>query len=296
VLLSELVHTSAEVGATRSRLAKRAAIARAIRLAAPDEVATVVTYLSGTLRQRRTGIGWASYESVAEAADQPQLTVAEVDAAFERISTLSGAGSRESRREALRGLLSRATETEQEFLWRLTTEELRQGALDGVMQDAVADAFGVPAALVRRAAMLLGSTATAAELAQQGAGSLEQAGLVVGVPVRPMLAASAPDVTAAFGKAAAGGEVLVDRKLDGIRIQVHRDGGEIRLFTRSLDDITRTACPRWSRSWRLCRRNAWCSTARPSCCVRTGAPSRSRSPRRAPRAGPTSPRCGPARR
>jgi DNA ligase-1 len=106
------------------------------------------------------------------------------------------------------------------------------------MQDAVADAFGVPAALVRRAAMLLGSTATAAELAQQGAGSLEQAGLVVGVPVRPMLAASAPDVTAAFGKAAAGGEVLVDRKLDGIRIQVHRDGRDVRLFTRSLDDIT----------------------------------------------------------
>ena len=237
MLLSELVHTSAEVGATRSRLAKRAAIARAIQLAAPDEVATVVTYLSGTLRQRRTGIGWASFESVAEAATTPQLTVAEVDAAFERISALSGAGSREARREALRGLLGRATETEQEFLWRLTTEELRQGALDGVMQDAVADAFGVPAQLVRRAAMLLGSTATAAELAQQGTGSLEQVGLVVGVPVRPMLAASAPDVPAALTKMAAG-EVLVDRKLDGIRIQAHRAGGDIRLFTRSLDDIT----------------------------------------------------------
>ena len=238
VLLSALVQTSAEVGSTRSRLAKRAAIACAIQLAAPDEVATVVTYLSGTLRQRRTGIGWASYQSAAEAADEPRLTVAEVDAAFERISALSGAGSREARREALRGLLSRATGSEQEFLWRLATEELRQGALDGVMQDAVADAFGVPAPLVRRAAMLLGSTAAAAEIAQQGAGPLEHVGLVVGVPVRPMLAASAPDVPAAFGKVAAGGEVLVDRKLDGIRIQVHRDGRDVRLFTRSLDDIT----------------------------------------------------------
>jgi DNA ligase-1 len=106
------------------------------------------------------------------------------------------------------------------------------------MMDAVSDAFGVPAASARRAAMLLGSTAAAAELAQHGAGALEDVGLVVGVPVRPMLAASAPDVPAAMAKIAEGGEVIIDRKLDGIRIQVHRDGGEIRLFTRSLDDIT----------------------------------------------------------
>jgi len=234
-----LVETSAQVGATRSRLAKRAAIAGALQAATPVEVATVVTYLSGTLRQRRTGIGWASYESTTGAAIEPTLGVAEVDAAFEQISGLSGAGSRGDRRQALSDLLSRATEAEQEFLWRLVSEELRQGALDGVMVDAVADAFQVPAPLVRRAAMLLGSTAAAAELAHRGTNALEEVGLVVGVPVRPMLAASAADVATALAKVNAdAGDVIVDRKLDGIRIQAHRDGDDIRLFTRSLDDIT----------------------------------------------------------
>jgi DNA ligase-1 len=135
------------------------------------------------------------------------------------------------------GKLTKAAE--QAFLWRLITEELRQGALDGVMQDAVADAFAVPAPLVRRASMLLGSTAAAAELARDGAAALQGAGLVVGVPLRPMLAGSAPDLGTALAKATPdGGEVVVDRKLDGIRIQAHRVGADVRLFTRSLDDVT----------------------------------------------------------
>jgi len=220
-------------------LQKRAALAAALRRAAPEEIETVVTYLSGTLRQRRTGIGWASFEVTAPPATQPSLTVAEVDAAFERISAISGPGSREARREALTALLRRATEQEQAFLWRLLTEELRQGALDGVMLDAVADAFDQPGPPVRRAAMLLGSTAAAAEVAAAGSDALAQVGLKVGVPIRPMLAATAPDVATALAKAAPeGDQVVVDRKLDGIRIQAHRDGDSVRLFTRSLDDIT----------------------------------------------------------
>lgn len=139
MLLRGVVETSAEVGATRSRLAKRAAIARLLREAGPD-VATVVTYLSGTLRQRRTGIGWAGWQPT-EAATTSTLAVGDVDSAFERISAMTGAGSRDARRAALSALLGRATEAEQSFLWRLITEELRQGALDGVMLDAVAEAF-----------------------------------------------------------------------------------------------------------------------------------------------------------
>ncbi len=238
MLLSELVDASRRAAATSSRLAKRTALAEVLRRASSDEVATVVTFLSGSLRQRRTGIGWASYETPA-AAERPFLTVAEVDAAFERISAVSGSGSRDTRREALTALLSRATAAEQGFLWRLVTEELRQGALDGVMQDAVAVAFDVPAPLVRRASMLLGSTAAAAVAATAGATALADVGLVVGTPVRPMLAATAPDVAAAMARAGPGGhKVSVDRKLDGVRIQAHRDGDEVALFTRSLDDIT----------------------------------------------------------
>lgn len=239
MLLSEVVETSTAVAATRSRLAKRAALARALRSAPPDEVATVVSYLSGSLRQRRTGIGWAAHEVTAPAAATGTLEVADVDAAFERISALSGAGSRDARRDALAALLRQATAVEQEFLWRLVTEELRQGALDGVMLDAVAEAFDVPVPAVRRVAMLLGSTAAAAEVAREGQPAVDAVGLVVGVPVRPMLAGTAPHLTAALAKAAPGGDdVVVDRKLDGIRIQAHRDGDVVQLFTRSLDDIT----------------------------------------------------------
>ncbi|MBA2531959.1 MAG: ATP-dependent DNA ligase [Nocardioidaceae bacterium] len=238
MLLSDLAQVSVEVAYTASRLAKRAALARALHAAGADEIATVVTYLSGRLRQRRTGVGWASFEQVSPAAE-PTLTVADVDAAFEQMSVLAGAGSQEQRREALTDLLGRATEPEQIFLWRLVTEDLRQGALDGVMLDAIAQAFDVQPSLVRRASMLLGSTAAAAELVRDGPDALERIGLVIGVPIRPMLASAAPALSAAIAKAApSNGAVVVDAKLDGIRIQVHRNGNDIHIFTRSLDDIT----------------------------------------------------------
>ena len=169
--------------------------------------------------------------------DEPELTVDDVDAAFESIATLGGAGSAALRAAGVQALFARATAAEQQFLRALLFEDLRQGALDSLVQDGVAAAFEVPAAAVQRASMLLGSTATATGLlARSGLAALEAVGLQVGVPVRPMLAASAPNVDAAVPKS--GLPALVDAKLDGIRVQVHRDGELIRLYTRSLDDIT----------------------------------------------------------
>ena len=240
MLLSRLVTTSADVASTRSRLAKRKFLAECISQSAAEgstEVELVVTFLSGSLRQRRTGVGWASLSVLPAPVDEPELTVDEVDAAFEAISAVGGTGSAAVRAGAVGDLFARATSAEQQFLRALLFEDLRQGALDSLVQDGVAAAFEVPAAAVQRAAMLLGSTATATGLlARSGLSALEAVGLQVGVPVRPMLAASAPNVDAAVPKS--GLPALVDAKLDGIRVQVHRDGDVIRLYTRSLDEIT----------------------------------------------------------
>ncbi len=240
MLLSRLVTTSADVGATRSRLAKRRFLADCIAEAAaagPADVELTVTYLSGTLRQRRTGVGWASMSALPQPAAASTLTVAEVDAAFDAVAAIGGGGSAALRARAVEELFARATADEQHFLQRLVFEELRQGALDSLVQDGLAAAFDAPAPTVSRAAMLLGSTPAAARLlAAEGIAALEGVGLQVGVPVRPMLAASAPDPEAAVPKS--GLPALVDAKLDGIRVQVHRDRDRVRLYTRSLDDIT----------------------------------------------------------
>ena len=237
MLLSRLVDTSAEVAATRSRLAKRKHLAACIALAEPDEIKVVVTYLSGELRQRRTGVGWASLSVMPAPAGDPSLTVTEVDAAFRAVAALGGSGSTALRTAGVEKLFGRATAAEQVFLRGLVFSDLRQGALDSLVQDGLANAFAAPLPVVQRAAMLLGSTATAAALlARSGVAALEAVGLQVGVPVRPMLAASAPNPEAAVPRS--GLPAMVDAKLDGIRIQVHRNGDEIRLYTRSLDDIT----------------------------------------------------------
>ena len=240
MLLSDLVATSAAVSATRSRTAKRDLLAAALRRCTADEVEVVVAYLSGETRQRRTGVGWRSLADAVEPAKVATLGVLDVDAAVERLGVLAGGGSQAARRTALADLLGRATADEQVFLRGLLTGELRQGALDGVVLDALAPALDLPAAQVRRAAMLLGSTAAVAGLARrEGADGLAAVRLQVGRPVRPMLAASAPDVGSALAKVAPAGEpVVVDTKLDGIRLQVHRQGDDVLVVTRSLDDIT----------------------------------------------------------
>ncbi len=240
VLLNDLVSASLSVRATRSRTAKVAALASALRAAGPDEVETATSYLSGVLRQRRTGLGWRSLRSLPDPAAEPSLQVGQVHDVFEEISAVSGAGSQARRSALVEDLFARATGDEQDYLRGLVTGELRQGALDGLMLEAVAVAADVPPATVRRAAMMAGST-TEVALAALGSGAtgLELFGLELGRPLRPMLASTATDVTGAFAKAAPdGGPVAVDCKLDGIRVQVHKDGAQVRVFTRSLDEIT----------------------------------------------------------
>ncbi len=246
VLLTEMVATSAAVAATRSRTEKVAALAGLLaRVEADDpaEVDVLTSWLGGTLRQRRTGVGGRGLRHLPPPAREPSLTVREVDAAFARWGSLSGPGSGAARSEAVADLFGRATADEQAWLRGLVTGEVRQGALDALVLEAVARAAGVPLVAVRRAAMLAGSTSAAATAALTGGEeALAQFRLEVGRPVRPMLASSAPDVSGAFAKVggASGGaaEVAVDTKLDGIRIQAHRDGDRVLVLTRSLEDIT----------------------------------------------------------
>lgn len=230
------------VGATRSRLQKVTVLADTLAdLAAhsPDVLAAGTAMLTGSPRQGRLGIGWATLRDLAVDPvpdDAASLTVAEVDAAFDELAATSGPGSVAARLDLLTALWSRATTPEQALLRGLILHELRQGALEGVVTAAVAKAAEVDEGLVRRAAMLAGDLTAAAVLAMEhGEGALAGVGLQVGRAVQPMLASSAPDVATAL---ATTGPARVDTKLDGMRIQVHRDGDDIRVFTRSLRDVT----------------------------------------------------------
>ncbi|WP_435741382.1 ATP-dependent DNA ligase [Nocardioides sp. SYSU DS0663] len=245
MLLADVVATSQAVAATRSRKAKVTAVAELLRRLVPvegdrdrDEAATVVAYVAGALRQRRTGLGWRSLTTLPAPAAEPSLTVLGVHQQFERIAGIGGAGSQAVRATAVADLFGRATADEQHWLRGLVTGEVRQGALDALVQEGVAAAAGVPLAAVRRAAMLAGSTIeVAVDALVGGEAALASYGLEVGRPVLPMLASSAPSTEEAMAKAG-GGRVAIDTKLDGIRIQVHRTGDDVRLATRSLDDIT----------------------------------------------------------
>src|SRR5829696_4975341 len=237
MLLSRLAETWNQLSATRSRNAKRDLIAAVLADATPDDIEVVVSYLSGELRQRRTGLGWRSLQSLPPPASTSSLEVSDVDRAFEDIATLSGPGSAGARAAATSDLFGRATEPEQNFLRGLIFGDLRQGALESQVQEGLAAAFTVPLASVRRAAMLLSSTSAAARLAITGGGAaLDAVTLQVGTAVQPMLAASAPNPEEAIART--GLPAIVDFKLDGVRVQVHRKGPKITIFTRSLDDVT----------------------------------------------------------
>jgi DNA ligase 1 len=237
MLLSRLTTTWTALAATRSRLAKRDLIASVLREASAEDVEIVVAFLSGSLRQRRTGVGGRSLRDLPPPLERPELTVQDVDRTFAEIAEIAGAGSAAARAAAVQHLFARATAAEQDFLRGLVFGELRQGALEAQVQEGLAVAFDVPVAAVRRAAMLASSTtAAAATLVSGGLPALEAVGLRVGVAVQPMLAASAPDPAAAVERS--GLPALVDAKLDGVRVQVHRADDEVRIFTRSLDDIT----------------------------------------------------------
>ncbi len=235
MLLADLAATSLQVAATSKRLEKLALLAARLQEAAPDEVAVVASYLSGELLQRRTGVGWRSLQGLPAPAAEPTLTVLEVDETFAAMALLAGPGSSGERSTALHALWSRATADEQRLLAGLVSGELRQGASAGLVADAVARAAGLPLTLVRRALTLSGSLTEVARAALTGE-SLEDFTLVVGRGLSPMLAGSAPSLDEALSAMTL--PVAVDWKLDGVRVQAHRHGSDVRVLSRSLDDLT----------------------------------------------------------
>jgi DNA ligase 1 len=236
MLLARLAATSTAVRDTSARSAKIALIAACLADAEPDEIEATVAYLSGDLRQRRTGLGYASLRDRPAPAAVPSVQVGEVDNTFERISGLSGTGSQTERRRLLTDLFARLTEEEQGFVVGLVSGELRQGALEGVMVEAIARAASVPAADVRRAVMLRGALGPVAAVAlTEGGEGLDQFRLTVGRALQPMLAQTADSIDTALERIH---PAAIEWKLDGIRVQVHRDGQDVRVFTRTLDDIS----------------------------------------------------------
>ena len=235
--LADVVATSQAVAATSSRSAKVAAIAGLLAGAAPEDARSVVCALSGAPRQGRIGVGWRTLAATQPPpADEPTLTVADLDATLDAVAALTGPGSTAARSHRLSELLGRATRAEQAFLTQLLTGGIRQGALEGVVTDAVAKANGVPLAVVRRAAMLAGDLGVvAAAAAEGGEAALAAFVLSVGRPVLPMLAASSEDVASAVG---CFERSSVEWKLDGARVQAHLDGDSVGLFTRNLNDVT----------------------------------------------------------
>ena len=236
--LHEVVETARVVAAASARTEKVAALASLLERTAPAEAPIVVGLLTGEIRQGRIGVGWAAVRDLdVSPASASTLSAADVDAAMDELTTISGSGSKARRAELLQSLLRRATEDESSFLQTVLTGGLRQGALDGVMTTAIAKAAGVPVASVRRAAMFSGDLGESALVAlDTGLAGLDAVGLVVGRGVQPMLAATATSVTEALTEL--DGEVSVQAKLDGIRLQVHRSGEQVWLFTRNLNDVT----------------------------------------------------------
>lgn len=236
MLLEQVIAVSQALRATRSRLAKRDAVAQLLRASLPHEVPLVASYLAGVLPQRRIGVGWRGLRDAPEPGVDASVTVTELDEALSAVAAVSGAGAVGQRKALLAQLFGRLTDAEQRFVTGLIQGELRQGAGDGVMLAAIAEASGVPEQSVRRAVMLAGFAAPVAAAALHGgADAVAEIGLVVGRPVRPMLAGSATDVDSALD-----GRIRqqVETKLDGIRVQAHKIDDEVRLFTRSLEEIT----------------------------------------------------------
>ncbi|MPZ43984.1 MAG: ATP-dependent DNA ligase [Betaproteobacteria bacterium] len=237
-LFAELVATSREVAATSSRLAKIRALAAFLRTLAPDEIPIAIAFLSGETRQGRLGIAYAALRDLepGSAPSEPALTLPDVDAAFAELASASGKGSATTRAQSLSALFARATAPERDFLARLVVGELRQGALKGIMADAVAAAADLPAASVRRAAMFAGGMQEVAHVAlTEGAAGLERFSIRLMRPVLPMLSQPAQDTDEALQRL---GTAAFEWKLDGARVQAHKSGSEVRIYTRNLNDVT----------------------------------------------------------
>ncbi len=236
MLFAELARTSDDVAATSKRSMKVERLVTTLQELGPSEVVAAIGFLTGAPRQGRTGVGWATRRDARAGADQPSLTILDVDEVLDALAATSGAGSVAVRQRLVNDLFSRATEPEARLVWAAFSGELRQGALAGVMTDAIARAASVPLASVRRAAMLRGDLATAGHDALVGGlAALDAVQLQVMRPVLPMLAATSASVGEALAET---GMASVEWKLDGARIQVHRDGDEVRVYTRNLNDVT----------------------------------------------------------
>ncbi|WP_250563137.1 ATP-dependent DNA ligase [Sphaerisporangium fuscum] len=237
VLLIDLARTSAAIAADSARLAKIRHLAELLSRVEPGEAEIAIAYLAGELPQRQIGVGWRTLQDLPDPRQIATATLTEVDQLLSRIKAQSGPGSQAARKDLVHQLFRSLTRQEQSFLLRLLGGELRQGALNGVMIEAVAKAAGTPTAEVRRALTLRGwLPAVGAAALTGGVESLRSFHLEVGRPVSPMLAQSAPNVRAALEKL--GGTAALEWKLDGIRVQAHRSGAEVKVFTRTLDDIT----------------------------------------------------------
>ncbi len=238
MLLADLAATSRRVAETRSRSEKNGALADLLRRLAPEEIDIAVAFLSGHLRQGRIGLGGAAVRNAmpGSAAAEPSLSLLEVDAAFERIASVSGAGSTAERGHLLSDLLARAAREEQDFLVRLIYGELRQGALAGLMAEALAAAAEVPADEVRRALMLAGELPEVARaVLTEGRPGLGRFHLQLFRPLQPMLAQPAGDISEALERL---GEAALELKLDGARVQVHKAEGDVRVYSRRGNEVT----------------------------------------------------------
>ena len=230
MLLAQLVSTSSAVAATSGRLKKIELLSDLLKQASPDEIEIAIAYLSGSIRQSRIGVGWASLQRAGgNAAGKPTLGIADVDRRLEKIAGMSGKGSAGEKRRVLGELFARATKEEQDFLLRLLTGELRQGALEGIMVEALAKARALAPADVRRAVMLAGGLGAVAS------GDVASFKIELFRPIKPMLAKTAADVSEALAEL---GPTAFEYKFDGIRIQVHKRGREVRIYSRTLNDIT----------------------------------------------------------
>lgn len=236
--LQQLVDVSSAVADTRSRLEKTAKLAELLTQLRPEEIRVAVAYLSGSLRQGRVGVGWSSisHASTSPPSSASSLELVETDAVFDQIGRTTGAGAARAREQRLAMLFSRATRGEQDFLVRLISGDLRQGALEGVLADAVAKAAKTSLETIRTAAMMCGDLGEVAQTALvEGPSALTRYGVQLFRPVEPMLASPAGGVAEALAWL---GESAFELKLDGARIQAHKSGGDVRIYSRGLRDVT----------------------------------------------------------
>ena len=237
-LLADIAAVSQRVARTSSRIEKTRELADCLRRVAPDEIPIAIAYLSGETLQGKLGVAYGTLQSVRQQppAANPSVTLAEVDAAFTGLAAVAGRGSAAAREARLAALFARATALERDFLVRLMVGELRQGALKGIMNDAIAAAASVPADAIRRAAMSVGSLTEVARVAlTEGAAGLTRFAIRLMQPVLPMLSQPAQDTDEALERLGTAG---FEWKLDGARVQVHKDGDEVRVYTRNLNDVT----------------------------------------------------------